>query len=111
MRAIKFRSGGSGSGSTCSAKAGKSRGSFPAAAADDNTTAAKTMAMVAAEAGIEPSELHHDAAFSNLGVVSLMSLVIAERFREQLGIAVNGSLFLEFPTVGDLRSWLVEYYS
>ncbi|KAK3680667.1 polyketide synthase [Podospora appendiculata] len=78
---------------------------------NDNTTAAKAMAMVAAEAGIEPSELHDDAAFSNLGVDSLMSLVIAEKFREQLGITVNGSLFLEFPTVGDLRSWLVEYYS
>lgn len=40
-----------------------------------------------------------------------MSLVIAEKLREQLGIAVSGSLFLEYPTVGDLRAWLLEYHS
>ena len=40
-----------------------------------------------------------------------MSLVIAEKFREQLGVTVAGSLFVEFPTIMDLRSWLEEYYS
>lgn len=40
-----------------------------------------------------------------------MSLVIAEKLREQLSITVSGSLFLEYPTVGDLRAWLMEYYS
>jgi monodictyphenone polyketide synthase len=65
---------------------------------------------VAAEAGLELSDLHDDASFANVGVDSLMSLVIAERLREQLNIVVSGSLFLEYPTVGDLRAWLVEYY-
>jgi monodictyphenone polyketide synthase len=40
-----------------------------------------------------------------------MSLVISEKFREALGVTVTGSLFLEYPTVGDLKSWLLEYYS
>ena len=40
-----------------------------------------------------------------------MSLVIAEKFREQLGVVVNGSLFLEYPTIGGLRSWLDEDYA
>jgi acyl carrier protein len=43
-------------------------------------------------------------------VDSLMSLVIAENFREQLGVTVSGSLFLEYPTIGDLRAWLEEYH-
>lgn len=51
------------------------------------------------------------ATFVEVGVRSLMSLVIAEKLREQLGIAVSGSLFLECPTVGDLRAWLLEYHS
>ncbi|KAH8646188.1 putative polyketide synthase [Xylariales sp. PMI_506] len=82
-----------------------------APAVDSSSTAAKAMALVAAEAGLDPSELEDDVAFASLGVDSLMSLVIAEKFREQLGVSVSGSLFLEYPTVGDLRAWLVEYYS
>ncbi|EAQ85350.1 hypothetical protein CHGG_09364 [Chaetomium globosum CBS 148.51] len=82
-----------------------------AAPASNNSIATKTMALLAAEAGLEASDLDDDASFANLGVDSLMSLVIAEKLREQLGITVNGSLFMEYPTVGDLRAWLVEYYS
>ncbi|QSZ29342.1 hypothetical protein DSL72_003856 [Monilinia vaccinii-corymbosi] len=77
---------------------------------DSNSTAAKAMVLVAAEAGIDVSELQDDVNFANLGVDSLMSLVIAEKFRDELGVTVNGSLFLEYPTVGDLRAWLQEYY-
>ncbi|KAK3382227.1 putative polyketide synthase [Lasiosphaeria ovina] len=82
-----------------------------AVAADSDSTAAKAMALVAAEAALDPADLQDDASFANLGVDSLMSLVIAEKLREQLGVTVSGSLFLEYPTVGDLRAWLVEYYS
>jgi acyl carrier protein len=57
------------------------------------------------------SYLQDEASFDNLGVDSLMCLLIAEKLREQLGVNVSGSLFLEYPTVGDLRAWLVEYYS
>lgn len=78
---------------------------------DSNSTAVKAMVLVAAEAGIDVSELQDDVNFATLGVDSLMSLVIAEKFRDELGVTVNGSLFLEYPTVGDLRAWLVEYYS
>jgi iterative type I PKS product template protein len=76
-----------------------------------DSIAAKAMALVAAEAAIEISDLQDDASFANIGVDSLMSLVIAEKLREQLNITVSGSLFLEYPTVGDLRAWLIEYYN
>lgn len=93
----------------------KSQEHKPAAAApapvSDESVAAKAMALLAAEAALDPADLHDDATFANLGVDSLMSLVIAEKLRDQLNITVNGSLFLEYPTVGDLRAWLVEYYS
>ncbi|KAG2027535.1 hypothetical protein GB937_001281 [Aspergillus fischeri] len=81
----------------------------PVAASD--STAAKALELVAAEAAIELSELQDDVSFASLGVDSLMSLVIAEKLRQQLGITVSGSLFLEYPTVHDLRVWLDEYYS
>ncbi|KAI9792875.1 MAG: Type I Iterative PKS [Piccolia ochrophora] len=81
------------------------------AAVDDDSVVGRAMALVAKEAAVEPSELNDEAPFSSLGVDSLMSLLIAEKFREELQVEVKGSLFLEYPTVGDLRSFLVEYYS
>lgn len=84
-----------------------------ATVAPDSTSSAasKAMALVAAETGLEASELKDEATFAKVGVDSLMSLVIAEKMREQLGIAVSGSLSLKYPTVGALRAWRLEYHS
>lgn len=79
--------------------------------ANTDSTSAKAIRVVASEAGLDLADLTDNASFTELGIDSLMSLVIAEKFREQLGVVVNGSLFLEYPTIGDLRSWLDEYYS
>jgi monodictyphenone polyketide synthase len=80
-------------------------------AEESDSVAAKAIVLIANEAALELSDLQDDATFANLGVDSLMSLVIAEKFREELGVTVSGSLFLEYPTIGDLRSWLLEYYN
>lgn len=72
-----------------------------------NSIASKAMALVAAKTGLEASRLKDYATLAEVGVDSLMSLVIAEQLREQLGIAVSSSLFLEHPTVGNLRVWLL----
>ena len=82
-----------------------------ATTANPDSTSAKAIQVVASEAGLDLADLTENASFTELGIDSLMSLVIAEKFREQLGVVVNGSLFLEYPTIGDLRSWLDEYYS
>jgi monodictyphenone polyketide synthase len=78
---------------------------------DPDSTTAKAIALIAKEGALELSDLADDAHFASLGVDSLMSLVISEKFRDELGITVSGSLFLEYPTVGDLRAWLEEYYN
>ncbi|KAL3495264.1 hypothetical protein BJX62DRAFT_233590 [Aspergillus germanicus] len=83
----------------------------PAATGETNSVAAKALILIAKEAALELSDLTDDASFANLGVDSLLSLVISEKFREELGVTVTGSLFLEYPTIGDLRSWLLEYYN
>ena len=82
-----------------------------ATTANADSTSAKAIQLVASEAALDLADLTNNASFAELGIDSLMSLVIAEKFREQLGVVVNGSLFLEYPTIGDLRSWLDEYYS
>jgi hypothetical protein len=52
--------------------------------------------LIADETALELGDLHDEASFAELGVDSLMSLVISEKFREDLGIIVSGSLFLEY---------------
>jgi monodictyphenone polyketide synthase len=81
-----------------------------AAGSAPDSTASKALTIIAEETGIDLAEIAEDASFANLGVDSLMSLVIAEKFRSVLGVTVAGSLFLEYPTVGDLKAWLLEYY-
>nr|A0A067XNI2.1 RecName: Full=Non-reducing polyketide synthase ptaA; AltName: Full=Pestheic acid biosynthesis cluster protein A [Pestalotiopsis fici W106-1]AGO59040.1 PtaA [Pestalotiopsis fici] len=92
------------------APAAKSPEPVAAAAVNEDSITVKAMALVAAEAALDVSELEDDVQFANIGVDSLMSLVIAEKFRETLGVTISGSLFLEYPAVGDLRAWLLEYY-
>jgi iterative type I PKS product template protein len=86
--------------------------SAPAADAttDPDSITEKAMALIADEAGLDIGELYDDVSFGELGIDSLMSLVVAEKFREQLGVTVNGSLFLEYPTLADLKAWLGENY-
>lgn len=75
-----------------------------------NSVAAKALQVIAREAALDVSDLEDDASFDSLGVDSLMSLVVVEKLRIELEIKVSGSLFLDYPTVGDFRKWLEEYY-
>lgn len=80
-------------------------------AGDGGGIADKALRLIADETAIDEEDLVDEASFASLGVDSLMSLVIAEKFRDDLGVQVSGGLFLEYPTIGDLRGWLVENYS
>lgn len=71
----------------------------------------KALQLIAKETAIGLEELTDDADFANLGIDSLMSLVLAEKFQNELNVKVNGSLFLDYPTIGDLREWLDKNYS
>jgi acyl carrier protein len=83
----------------------------PSVAADPDSTTTKAMQIIASEAGMPLEDFEDDMLFANIGVDSLMSLVISEKFRQSLGIQVASSLFLEYPSIGALRAWLEEYYS
>jgi iterative type I PKS product template protein len=65
--------------------------------------------LIAREAGLEPDQLTDDASFVELGVDSLMSLVLSEKFRTELQLEVKSSLFLEYTRIGELRGWLEQY--
>ncbi|KAF2136059.1 uncharacterized protein K452DRAFT_280560 [Aplosporella prunicola CBS 121167] len=77
--------------------------------ADDAGIVTQCLALIARETGLPLSALTPDATFVQLGVDSLMALVLAEKLRAELGVEVRSSLFLECPTVGELGGWLGVY--
>ncbi|KAF2637343.1 ketoacyl-synt-domain-containing protein [Massarina eburnea CBS 473.64] len=64
--------------------------------------------IVSEESGIALNELTDDMNFADTGVDSLMSLVVVSRFRDELELDIqHEALFLECPTVADLRRILI----
>lgn len=72
----------------------------------ESMTVAQCMQLISRETSIGLSDLDDDATFAQLGVDSLMSLVLSEKFRSELGFEVKSSLFIECPTVGELKAWI-----
>ncbi|RAL16794.1 ketoacyl-synt-domain-containing protein [Aspergillus homomorphus CBS 101889] len=68
----------------------------------------QALAIISEESGVDVAELTDDTNFADSGVDSLLSLVIVSRFRDELQLDIqHESLFLECPTVADLRMLLV----
>ncbi|KAG8412074.1 Type I Iterative PKS [Metarhizium acridum] len=72
----------------------------------DTSVVGQCIQIIARETNLDMGELTPDATFTQLGVDSLMSLVLSEKFRNELGIDVKSSLFLECPTIGEVREWI-----
>ena len=71
-----------------------------------NPQAAACLKLIAEETGLDLEDFTGEATFGDLGVDSLMSLVLSAKIRAELGIDVQSSIFLECPTVQDLVTWL-----
>ncbi|KAF2724203.1 ketoacyl-synt-domain-containing protein [Polychaeton citri CBS 116435] len=68
----------------------------------------RILQIISEESGVAVSALDNEANLADCGVDSLLSLIIASRFRNELDIDIDsGSLFLEHPTVGDLKELLL----
>ncbi|KAK4227269.1 hypothetical protein QBC38DRAFT_499531 [Podospora fimiseda] len=65
------------------------------------------LVIIAEESGIDVAELTDSTKFSDVGIDSLLSLTISARLKEELDLDADFSvLFLEHPTVKDLRGFL-----
>lgn len=68
--------------------------------------AVKAFNIIAQEIDVDHSELVNNVQWADLGVDSLMSLTISGKFREDLDLEVESSLFTDFASVGALRKHL-----
>ena len=83
--------------------------SAPTVTNEEPSIITDSVRLIAQEAGYPISHLADESSFAELGVDSLMSLVLSEKFRSELGLEVKSSLFLECPTVKEFKDWLEQY--
>lgn len=64
------------------------------------------LGVVAEELAVDVGMLTDEARVSDFGLDSLMSLVLSQRLREELGLEIRDAFFLEISTIGDLKRLL-----
>ncbi|OZJ01940.1 hypothetical protein BZG36_05397 [Bifiguratus adelaidae] len=69
----------------------------------------QVLGIIATEVGIDTNELADNIEFADLGVDSLMSLAVSGRIREELKLPIHSNMFLDYPTVGQLKTFLKQY--
>lgn len=68
---------------------------------------AQALSIIAEESGLALADLTDSAVFADLGIDSLLGLVVSARFKEELEVDADfDSMFFEFPTVGALKTFL-----
>ena len=73
----------------------------------------RALQIISEESGVDVAELNDDVVLSDIGIDSLLSLVILDRLRDELMLDVgsSASIFTDFPTIRDLkRHFKEEYY-
>ena len=76
-----------------------------------NNLTAQALGICAEEIGILTSDLSDASSFAAMGVDSLLSLTVSGKFRENLDIEVPSTLFVDYPTVKDLKQFLAQFSS
>lgn len=71
----------------------------------------RALGIIATEIGIQVNELTDSTEFASMGVDSLLSLTIAGRFREELEIEIQSSLFVDYPSVSTMKQYLTRFNS
>lgn len=63
---------------------------------------------ISKESGIAPSELTDDCAFDDIGMDSLLCLMVTSRLRDELGVDIDSAKFLDLRTVSGLKNYLAD---
>ncbi|KAK5625728.1 hypothetical protein RRF57_001444 [Xylaria bambusicola] len=66
----------------------------------------QAMKIISEETGVPVAEMKKDLVLADVGIDSLLSLTVYGRLREELNLEVSSTLFIDYPTVGDIKRWL-----
>lgn len=94
-----------------SASAGsKASSNHPITSHEPNMTS-RILRILEAEIGLPKSEMVDDLVFADYGVDSLLSLTVTGKVREELGIGLESSVFVDYPTIKDFKKLLAQLAS
>lgn len=71
-----------------------------------NVITTKVLAIICEEVGIKPTELQPENEFADFGLDSLLSLTVTGRIREELGLDLASTVFIDHATVRELRTFI-----
>ena len=71
----------------------------------------RILRILEAEIGLPKSEMVDDLVFADYGVDSLLSLTVTGKVREELGIGLESSVFVDYPTIKDFKKLLAQLAS
>ncbi|KAJ6155451.1 hypothetical protein N7470_006017 [Penicillium chermesinum] len=66
----------------------------------------RALAILAEEVGLSAAEMTDDMNFADYGVDSLLSLTVTGRYREELGLDLDSTIFMDQPTIKDFKQFL-----
>ncbi|PYH96131.1 conidial yellow pigment biosynthesis polyketide synthase [Aspergillus ellipticus CBS 707.79] len=80
----------------------------PAAKPRAPSVVGRALSILASEVGLSESEITDDMVFADYGVDSLLSLTVTGRYREELDIDLDSSVFIDQPTVKDFKRFIAQ---
>ncbi|KAJ5165076.1 Acyl transferase/acyl hydrolase/lysophospholipase [Penicillium coprophilum] len=72
-------------------------------AVDTDDAASRALNILAEELAVDIGLLTDECEIADIGLDSLMSLVISQKLRENIGIEIRDAFYLEVTTIGDLK--------
>lgn len=71
----------------------------------------KALQIISEESGIASEELTDSSVLADVGIDSLLSLMISSRFRDELAVDIDSAVFHDLPTIKELKDFLVRTQS
>lgn len=88
------------------AQKGPSKKASPTPKSAGPSLASRALAVLAEEVGLSASEMVDDLNFADYGVDSLLSLTVTGRYREEMELDLDSSVFVDQPTIKDFKRLL-----
>ncbi|OJJ32995.1 hypothetical protein ASPWEDRAFT_115577 [Aspergillus wentii DTO 134E9] len=82
--------------------------SFVKQASAGPSVVVRALNILASEVGMSESEMSDDLVFADYGVDSLLSLTVTGRYREELDLDMDSSVFMDYPTIKDFKKLVTE---
>lgn len=75
----------------------------------EKTLIGGAMGLIASETGMDLADITDETTLSSMGIDSLLSLVLVQKFATELNFALEGHVFLECPTIRDFKLLLAAH--